>query len=431
LLDPGLTGVHRAFAALRGECKVRTVEPFTYKLCFFREAVQIDENAGKTDDGQVSTWSLGRWAGWDFSTDPPMARFEGGAVCPGGQSRKVSVTFRCSSKAKLKSVTETESCVYAAEMLHPGACDDSRAPEAGSEEKRLEGWAKVQEVRKELLELVDREMESWRSEKLALEEKLATAKGAEPSGGAASEPKPDDGVGAGKTGEQPQISEYAKWMEGGSAAASAAGSGDAADASTSTPAPEATDTPGEVAAASAEGSAAAPEAEEESPERRAHREAEALWTEASAAARDTKHKVWGLEARLHSGLAGGWLALAGLADECLEKADGKFTYRVCFFRHAYQDTDVEKGIYLGRWIGWDFSGGEVLRARFDRGASCGNGVRRSLTVTFACGERAVIETVVEKLACIYEAQVLHPGGCNAMDKPEKRHLPALLPKDEL
>merc|ERR1712037_277735 len=129
------------------------------------------------------------------------------------------------------------------------------------------------------------------------------------------------------------------------------------------------------------------------------------------AARAAKQNLWGLEARTHAGLVGGFRALAWLLDECLDLREGTSLYRVCFFRNATQDTESEQGLHLGRWIGWDFSD-VIPRARFDRGKPCEDGTRRKLTVSFRCGGVVALHRLTEPNKCVYEMEALHPGACN-------------------
>ncbi|CAE8601921.1 unnamed protein product [Polarella glacialis] len=221
--------------------------------------------------------------------------------------------------------------------------------------------------------------------------------------------------------QKPKISEYAKWMEAGGDAAASIPAADAAKASTSV----------DEAAAASKGSAPALSTEE-SEEIDAFREAESAWSATKEMAQKAKVRLRGLEACLDPYLDGGLRALAALLEKCLKHREGTSKYKVCFFRSATQDTGSEKGISLGRWLGWDFSEGiSIPRARFARGAACGSGGRRSLTVSFLCGGEAAIQSVSEPTTCAYEMDVLHPAACNVSAPPEKTEQPARLPRDEL
>ena len=68
------------------------------------------------------------------------------------------------------------------------------------------------------------------------------------------------------------------------------------------------------------------------------------------------------------------------AETCFTRSAEGYTYKVCPFGQATQDSVV-----LGEWDGW----AEGRRAmRFKGGATCWNGPARSLVVHLVCGAAA-------------------------------------------
>lgn len=224
---------------------------------------------------------------------------------------------------------------------------------------------------------------------------------------------------SGSVSETPRVSEYSKWMEG--AADRGLASAPVVSAASSEPL-----VPSSVPVA--DSVQLVPEME--APELRQHRECEARFVDARTRAMEAKHRLRGLEAVMHEGLTGPSMALANLLDVCLEYKSGPLAYSICFFRNATQDTDSEKAVSLGRWIGWDFA--QVPpRALFARGASCGTGVRRKLSVIFGCGHEVQLLNVSEPLSCVYQAGVSHPAACSDVAEPTSQVLSPHRPRDEL
>lgn len=98
------------YASLNGKTLAIKKDEFTYKVAFFEYAVQ---------EAQEPTY-LGFWAGF---TSMQSARFMGGAGCWMGPPRSLHVTFECGESISLLDVTEPSKCLYAATVVHPGACD--------------------------------------------------------------------------------------------------------------------------------------------------------------------------------------------------------------------------------------------------------------------------------------------------------------------
>jgi len=118
------------------------------------------------------------------------------------------------------------------------------------------------------------------------------------------------------------------------------------------------------------------------------------------------------------------LGYFSLLDNCLEHKAVEYTYKLCFFKDAHQDS-----VQLGRWSGWHGD----RQGSFTGGNSCGDGLTRSLNVKFRCaGAEAVID-VTEPNRCAYEAIVHSPGACGKRSREElEKALPDIrFPRDEL
>lgn len=264
-----------------------------------------------------------------------------------------------------------------------------------AEEQRIQRWQQGKDRHRELLEVAKAKEATWKeaAERLRQDaarlkqdrdERKAALKGPAPA-------SPSPAVQAsGSEEEKPKVSEYAKWMEGGSAKVA-----------------EVAAPTGAVQASKDNGTALK-----------------------DAKFRRTVLRLRELEAQLDPRLRDTWAALATLAGECWEKKIGEFDYRICMFRKAVQSTPSEKNVSLGRWKRWDFSGARP-RAVFERGASCPGGHRRQITVAFTCAREASIEAVSEPRTCVYEAEVRHAAACDAAEWPDKAVRQPRQPKDEL
>ena len=64
--------------------------------------------------------NLGKWENWNLGYG--KMKFEGGAGCPNGIKRSMTVTFNCGLETKILSVSEPSMCIYQATMKTPAAC---------------------------------------------------------------------------------------------------------------------------------------------------------------------------------------------------------------------------------------------------------------------------------------------------------------------
>uniref|UniRef100_A0A7S2PVU0 MRH domain-containing protein n=1 Tax=Zooxanthella nutricula TaxID=1333877 RepID=A0A7S2PVU0_9DINO len=117
-----------------------------------------------------------------------------------------------------------------------------------------------------------------------------------------------------------------------------------------------------------------------------------------------------------------YLGYASLLDKCIEKHDGQYTYKLCFYDRASQDH-----VSLGNWK--RFAGARL--AEFTDGQMCPGGPARMLRVVFQCGGEDAVLDVSEPSRCVYEAHVSSPGACDADDAAALEKPPSKHPKDEL
>jgi len=147
--------------------------------------------------------------------------------------------------------------------------------------------------------------------------------------------------------------------------------------------------------------------------------------EASDAAEKNKQRTAELEAMLEA-LPDDRMAFYSLLNKCLEKKDGEYVYKICFFESAKQDN-----VNLGTWHGWLGR----LRGEFKGGTKCWNGPDRKMTVKFKCGVEEEIVDVSEPSSCEYVAVVHSPGACGKKTAAEVEKgmvgIKPRMPKDEL
>lgn len=211
-----------------------------------------------------------------------------------------------------------------------------------------------------------------------------------------------DGAGPGEAAqdkEKPVVSEYAKWMDG-------AGS-----------------TPGAVEPATED---LQPDADAAGPARElaatnsSTSAAEAVKA-AEAALQKTKDGMQEMRKKLKT-LDKEKQGYHSLIEKCLERKDSQYTYKLCFFKDAKQDS-----VSLGSWEG--FKGPK--EAQFSNGQMCPGGPARSIRVIFQCGADEEVLSISEPSRCAYEALVSGPGACDESDRQSLNLPPLQHPRDEL
>mmetsp|Transcript_96006 Transcript_96006/g.200545 ORF Transcript_96006/g.200545 Transcript_96006/m.200545 type:complete len:462 (+) Transcript_96006:243-1628(+) len=228
-------------------------------------------------------------------------------------------------------------------------------------------------------------------------------------------PSQAEGGSGGSAGEKKVVSEYAKWMDG---AGSTPGAIEGEEVLPEDPEEEGAEehhpAPASVKSVSKPGKHPAKAGKTGKPEDENVKAAENK-------VKANKDEVQKLKKQLGQ-LPEDQLGYASLAGQCINKHDGQYTYKLCFFDDAKQDHTS-----LGKWSG--FKG--PREAEFTNGQMCPGGPARMLRVIFECGDKEVVTDISEPSRCVYEARVTTPGACDEeevakVEKPPLRH-----PKDEL
>jgi len=204
-----------------------------------------------------------------------------------------------------------------------------------------------------------------------------------------------------------QVSEYAKWMDNSETLLQE--KEEPADKGVSAPS-------GEGQSAQTQNSGASAEASDATG-------LNANSTEIQETINAKRKKVEELEGKI-AFLPNDKLGYFSLLDKCLEHKSVEYTYKICFFKDAHQDS-----VRLGTWSGWRGD----RQGSFTGGQSCGDGLSRSLKVKFRCaGVEAVVE-ITEPNRCAYEAIVHSAGACGKRSREElEKALPDIrFPRDEL
>lgn len=105
-------GSEDAFLPLSKRCLSLSVDKYTYEVCPFDSAKQVDSG---------HTTSLGLWDGF-LESESLIMNFERGDSCWQGPARSMKVEVFCGSEDKLLQVEEPSRCEYAALMKTPAAC---------------------------------------------------------------------------------------------------------------------------------------------------------------------------------------------------------------------------------------------------------------------------------------------------------------------
>lgn len=103
-------------------------------------------------------------------------------------------------------------------------------------------------------------------------------------------------------------------------------------------------------------------------------------------------------------------ALHSIRSECFSIKAGKYTYELCMYSKAAQKDGSSTN--LGQWAGAsvDDEVGHVWR--WEEGAKCWNGPKRSATAYVTCGAETVVLSADEPDTCRYVFQVRSPTACD-------------------
>jgi len=106
-----------------------------------------------------------------------------------------------------------------------------------------------------------------------------------------------------------------------------------------------------------------------------------------------------------------------IANQCFEIVAGKYTYELCMFGKAFQ-KDVGSKTNLGRFEDFEYSseGKETRILKWDNGAKCWNGPKRSATVHMTCGPDHKLMSANEPDTCRYVFEMESYLACDEVYK---------------
>ncbi|KAG0296507.1 hypothetical protein BGZ96_009326 [Linnemannia gamsii] len=98
---------------------------------------------------------------------------------------------------------------------------------------------------------------------------------------------------------------------------------------------------------------------------------------------------------------------AQLVDNCFDFKDTEYTYSVCLFGDANQNS--HSSTHLGKFSGWEGDNYDVQM--YTGGAKCWNGPERSVKLVMSCGTTTEIVSVTEPEKCEYLFKLQTPAVC--------------------
>ena len=132
-------GDDNEFYALRGKCFSTKVQKYTYEMCPYKDAQQLEGSA--THGTRLGTWQgLERHNGTETGNGSPTFKFVfgGGQKCWNGPERSLTVFVSCGTEDKVLGVDEPSMCEYTMQMLTPAACVPLSVDELAGESFKVE-----------------------------------------------------------------------------------------------------------------------------------------------------------------------------------------------------------------------------------------------------------------------------------------------------
>ncbi|KAI8473523.1 MAG: glucosidase II beta subunit-like-domain-containing protein [Monoraphidium minutum] len=106
-------GADDAWIALASQCTDAREPQYTYRLCLFDKAAQVDNHGGHET-------SLGAWKGFEKGYTEGV--FENGDWCHQAPARSMRVTLECGEYESASDASEPSTCGYVAKLVTPAAC---------------------------------------------------------------------------------------------------------------------------------------------------------------------------------------------------------------------------------------------------------------------------------------------------------------------
>nr|GMD21579.1 glucosidase 2 subunit beta isoform X1 [Ipomoea batatas] len=120
-------GPEKEFYSFHGQCFEIQQNKYTYKICPFKKATQVEE---------YSTTHLGNWD--KFEDSYRIMQFSNGDNCWNGPDRSLKVKLRCGLKNEVNSVDEPSRCEYLAVLSTPALCSEEKLKEFEDKLKMLD-----------------------------------------------------------------------------------------------------------------------------------------------------------------------------------------------------------------------------------------------------------------------------------------------------
>lgn len=109
-----------------------------------------------------------------------------------------------------------------------------------------------------------------------------------------------------------------------------------------------------------------------------------------------------------------------LKDKCFPFRDHEYTYTLCLFDKATQESTTGLQTELGRWVGWAGPQENTYsKQKYEGGIQCWNGPARSTLVNIECGIEDKVTSVTEPSKCEYVFDFMTPAACPDTDPPEE------------
>lgn len=110
-----------------------------------------------------------------------------------------------------------------------------------------------------------------------------------------------------------------------------------------------------------------------------------------------------------------------LKGKCFSFKDREYTYTLCMFERATQESTSGMQTELGRWAGWTGPSDNPYKSqKYEGGMQCWNGPTRSALVNIACGVEDKVVMVTEPAKCEYVYDFETPAACPDLDPPEEQ-----------
>lgn len=117
-----------------------------------------------------------------------------------------------------------------------------------------------------------------------------------------------------------------------------------------------------------------------------------------------------------------------LKGQCYSFKDREYTYTLCPFERATQESTSGMQTELGRYSGWAGPAEDPYsKQKYEGGIQCWNGPARSALINIECGVEDKVTAVIEPAKCEYVYNFITPAACPDTDPPEPVETPSEQP----